>query len=105
MAEHHHVAKIHPEYFALPPFEQDIPGAKKLLAEAGYPDGIELSCNVGNTTGVWEQDSVAVLKEDAAKAGINIKMVVASKIAAKYCFIKSAISFIRIQLTYPCITA
>jgi len=73
-AEHHHVAKIHPEYFALPPFEQDIEGAKKLLAEAGYPDGIDLTCNVGNTDGVWEQDSVAVLKEDAAKAGINIKM-------------------------------
>jgi peptide/nickel transport system substrate-binding protein len=74
VAEHHHVAKIHPEYFALPAFKQDIAGAKKLLAEAGYPNGIELSCNVGNTEGVWEQDSVAVLKEDAAKAGINIKM-------------------------------
>jgi peptide/nickel transport system substrate-binding protein len=74
VAEHHHVAKIHPEYFALPAFKQDIEGAKKLLAEAGYPDGIELTCNVGNTNGVWEQDSVAVLKEDAAKAGINIKM-------------------------------
>jgi peptide/nickel transport system substrate-binding protein len=74
VAEHHHVAKIHPEYFALPPFEQDIEGAKKLLAEAGYPNGIELTCNVGNTEGVWEQDSVAVLKEDAAKAGININM-------------------------------
>lgn len=74
VAEHHHVAKIHPEYFALPPFKQDIAGAKKLLAEAGYPNGIELTCNVGNTDGVWEQDSVAVLKEDAAKAGINIKM-------------------------------
>ena len=73
-AEHHHVAKIHPEYFALPPFKQDIAGAKKLLAEAGYPNGIDLTCNVGNTDGVWEQDSVAVLKEDAAKAGINIKM-------------------------------
>jgi len=74
VAEHHHVAKIHPEYFALPPFEQDIEGAKKLLAEAGYAKGLELSCNVGNTDGVWEQDSVAVLKEDAAKAGINIKI-------------------------------
>jgi peptide/nickel transport system substrate-binding protein len=74
VAEHHHVAKIHPEYFALPAFKQDIAGAKKLLAEAGFPNGIEMSCNVGNTEGVWEQDSVAVLKEDAAKAGINIKM-------------------------------
>lgn len=74
VAEHHHVATIHPEYFALPKFKQNIAKAKKLLAEAGYPKGIELTCNVGNTEGVWEQDSVAVLKEDAAKAGINIKM-------------------------------
>jgi peptide/nickel transport system substrate-binding protein len=74
VGEHHHVATIHPEYFALPPFKQDIAGAKKLLADAGYPNGLELTCNVGNTDGVWEQDSVAVLKEDAAKAGINIKM-------------------------------
>ena len=74
VAEHHHVATIHPEYFALAPFKQDIAGAKKLLAEAGYPNGIEVSCNVGNTEGVWEQDSVAVLKEDAAKAGITINM-------------------------------
>ncbi len=74
IGEHHHVAKIHPEYFALPPYKQDIEGAKKLLAEAGYPDGIEITCNVGNTQGVWEQDSVAVFKEDAAKAGIKVKM-------------------------------
>ena len=72
--EHHHVAGIHPEYFKLPPFQQDIAGAKKLLKEAGYPDGIEVTCTVGNTSGTWEQNSVAVLKEDAAKAGINIKM-------------------------------
>ena len=74
VSEHHHVATIHPEYFALPKLKRDIAGAKKLLAEAGYPNGIELTCNVGNTEGVWEQDSVAVMKEDAAKAGINIKM-------------------------------
>ncbi len=82
VGEHHHVAKIHPEYFALPAFKQDIAGAKKLLAEAGFPNGIDLECAVGNTDGVWEQDSVAVLKEDAAKAGINIKMNVMP--SAKY---------------------
>ena len=74
VAEHHHVATIHPEYFKLKPFKQNIAEAKKLLAEAGYPNGIDLTCNCGNAEGVWEQDSVAVLKEDAAKAGINIKM-------------------------------
>ena len=29
---------------------------------------------MGNTDGVWEQNSVAVLKEDCAKAGITINM-------------------------------
>jgi len=74
VAEHHHVSRNHPEYFKLPPIKQDIAGAKKLLAEAGYPDGIKLTCNTGNTSGTWEQDSLAVLKEDAAKAGIDIKI-------------------------------
>lgn len=36
-AEHHHVAKIHPEYFKLPPVKQNIAKAKKLLKEAYYP--------------------------------------------------------------------
>lgn len=74
VGEHHHVSSSHPEYFALPPVKQDIEGAKKLLVDAGYPDGIEVTCTVGNTQGTWEQDSVAVLKEDAAKAGIKIKI-------------------------------
>ena len=74
LGEHHHVATIHPEYFRLPPVKQDIEGAKKLLAEAGYPNGLELTCSCGNIDGVWEQDSVALLKEDCAKAGINIKI-------------------------------
>mgnify|MGYP003977044155 FL=1 len=74
VAEHTHVASIHPEYFKLPEFKQDIAGAKKLLAEAGYADGLDITCNVGNTQGVWEQNSVALLKEDCAKAGINLKI-------------------------------
>ena len=74
VAEHMHVASIHPEYFKLPEFKQDIAGAKKLLAEAGYADGLDITCNVGNVQGVWEQNSVALLKEDCAKAGINLKI-------------------------------
>ncbi len=84
VGEHHHVAKTHPEYFKLKSFRQNIREAKKLLKEAGYgPDNpLEISCNVGNTDGNWEQDSVAVLKEDAAKAGITINLNVMP--AAKY---------------------
>jgi len=62
------------EYGEHGPRRKSIAVARELLAEAGYPNGIELTCNVGNTDGTWEQDSVAVLKEDAAKAGININM-------------------------------
>lgn len=75
LGQHHHVAEIHPEYFKLPEYNQDIEAAKKLLAEAGHANGIDLGkCTVGNTQGPWEQDSVAVLKEDCAKAGINIEI-------------------------------
>ena len=72
VGENHHVAEIHPEYAKLPPLKRDIAKAKALLAEAGFPDGITVTCNVGNTDGTWEQDSVQVLKEQVAEAGINI---------------------------------
>ncbi|GAB4370429.1 MAG: ABC transporter substrate-binding protein [Kiloniellaceae bacterium] len=72
VGENHHVAEIHPEYAKLPPLKRDIDKAKALLAEAGFPDGIKVTCNVGNTDGTWEQDSVQVLKEHAAAAGIDI---------------------------------
>ncbi len=74
LGEHHHVSSIHPEYFKLDAFKQDIAGAKRLLAESGHANGLEISCNVGNTSGTWQQDCIAVLKEDAAKAGININI-------------------------------
>lgn len=84
VAGHHHVAKTHPEYFKLKPFKQDIAQAKKLLAEAGYGPGnpLKISCNVGNTDGTWEQNSVAVMKEDLAKAGIELNINVMP--SAKY---------------------
>jgi peptide/nickel transport system substrate-binding protein len=72
VGENHHVAEIHPEYAKLPPLKRDIAKAKALLAEAGFPDGVKVTCNVGNTDGTWEQDSVQVLKENAAEAGIDI---------------------------------
>src|SRR5206468_12626155 len=44
--EHHHVSPVHPEYAKLPPFQRDVAKAKKLLADAGYPGGIdtEIAC-------------------------------------------------------------
>ena len=74
VAENHHVAKIHPEYFALPPFKRNIEEAKRLLKEAGHENGLTLTCVVGNTQGTWEQDSCAVLKNHLAEAGITMNI-------------------------------
>ena len=73
-AEHHHVAPIHPEYFELPKLERNVDEAKKLLAEAGYADGLELSIDCGNTNGPWQQQCCEILKEQCAEAGITINI-------------------------------
>ena len=40
------MSPVHPEYAKLPPFQLDVARAKKLLADAGYPSGIdvEIAC-------------------------------------------------------------
>ncbi len=73
-AENHHVAQIHPEYAKLPPLKQDYAKAKQLLKDAGHPNGIEISINVGNATGKWEGDVMQTLKEQLAPGGINLKL-------------------------------
>ncbi|MCI4661490.1 MAG: ABC transporter substrate-binding protein [Neomegalonema sp.] len=73
-AEHHHVAQIHPEYFPLKPLTRDIEQAKKLLAEAGYPDGIEVTLDCGNTSGPWQQQACEIFKEQAVEAGVNVNI-------------------------------
>ncbi len=72
--EHHHVAQIHPEYHKLPKPKQDIAKAKKLLAEAGYPNGIDLTIDIGNTSGPWQTQCGEIFKSQLAKAGINLKL-------------------------------
>ena len=44
--EHHHVCPVHPEYAKLPPIKRDAEAAKKLLAEAGHPNGIDITISV-----------------------------------------------------------
>ncbi len=67
-----HVAPIHPEYFDLPPLQRDVEGARALLAEAGYPDGISLTIDVGNTDGPWHQAVCEALRDQVAEAGIKL---------------------------------
>src|SRR3546814_9074007 len=71
--EHHHVAPIHPEYFKLPAPKYDPAAAKKLLAEAGYKDGITLKVDFGQTSGYWELAAMQEFKQQCAPAGINLQ--------------------------------
>jgi peptide/nickel transport system substrate-binding protein len=72
-AEHHHVSPVHPDYAKLPMFERDVEKAKALLAEAGFPDGLdlEIACKPDPA---WELASVEAMVEQWKEAGIRTKI-------------------------------
>lgn len=72
-AEDHHVAQIHPEYAKLPPQKQDYARAKKLLADAGHPNGIDLRLDCKKTPS-WEPAVAQALSEMCKPAGIRIQI-------------------------------
>ena len=74
VADDFHVCSCQPDYAKQPRFKRNVAEAKKLLVDAGHAKGLELTCNVGNTQGTWEQDSVVVLKQNLAEVGINLKV-------------------------------
>jgi peptide/nickel transport system substrate-binding protein len=71
--EHHHVSPIHPEYAKLAPPQRDVARAKKLLADAGYPNGIdaEIACR---PEPAWELSAVQAMVEQWKEAGIRVKI-------------------------------
>ena len=73
VGEHHHVSPIHPEYAKLAPFQRDVAKAKKLLADAGYPNGIdtEIACKPQPE---WELLAVQAMVEQWKDAGIRVKI-------------------------------
>jgi peptide/nickel transport system substrate-binding protein len=71
--EHHHVSPVHPEYAKLPPFQRDVAKAKKLLADAGYPNGIDTEI-VARPQPAWELLAVQAMVEQWKEAGIRVKI-------------------------------
>jgi peptide/nickel transport system substrate-binding protein len=69
----HHVAPIHPEYAPMPTPKQDYARAKRLLAEAGYKNGIDLKIDVKKEP-PWELAIAQALVEMCRPAGIRIKI-------------------------------
>lgn len=73
-AEHHHVCPVHPEYAAAP-MKQDIEAAKKLLADAGYPDGFETEIHCKPDPD-WEPRGVQAMVEMWKAIGVKVAIKV-----------------------------
>jgi len=74
VAENHHVGPMHPEYATLPAVPRDPGQARQLLADAGYPNGLQLTLAVGNVQGAWEQRVAQVLRQQLRQAGIELRL-------------------------------
>jgi peptide/nickel transport system substrate-binding protein len=71
--EHHHVSPVHPEYAKLSPFTRDVAKAKRLLADAGYPGGIDVEIVCKPQPG-WELLAVQAMVEQWKEAGIRVRI-------------------------------
>ena len=67
-----HVAPVHPEYCEKEIPEYDPEGAKALLAEAGYPDGLEVELTTQEARA--EPAMAQVIKESALAGGFDVKL-------------------------------
>jgi peptide/nickel transport system substrate-binding protein len=71
--DHHHVAPVHPEYANIGGSKRDVAKAKALLAEAGYPNGIDTEI-VARPAPDWELLAVQAMVEQWKEAGIRVKI-------------------------------
>lgn len=73
-AQHHHVSPVHAEFTDMP-MPRDVEGAKKLLAEAGHPDGIDVELHAKKDPD-WEPTACQAMVQQWAEAGIRVKLTV-----------------------------
>src|SRR6059036_1418468 len=71
--EHHHVSPVHPEYAKPVPFQRDVAKARRMLAEAGHPNGIDTEIVCRPQPG-WELLAVQAMVEQWKEAGIRVKI-------------------------------
>src|SRR5207245_504550 len=71
--QHHHVSPVHPKYAKLVPFQRDVAKARRLLAEAGHPNGIDTEIVCRPQPG-WELLAVQAMVEQWKEAGIRVKI-------------------------------
>jgi peptide/nickel transport system substrate-binding protein len=70
------IGPMYSQYFSkdLQVPERDVEAARQLLAEAGYPDGIDLELHTPDTGN--RPNLAVVLKDQWAQAGINVEVIV-----------------------------
>jgi peptide/nickel transport system substrate-binding protein len=73
LANDAHAGPMHPEYADVGLVSQNHEEARRLLEEAGYPDGIDLELNTKGSP-QWELDAVQALAEQCRPAGIRIQI-------------------------------
>jgi peptide/nickel transport system substrate-binding protein len=72
-AEDHHVSPTHPEYAALPKYSKDVEKAKKLLADAGYPNGFAIDM-VTRPDPIWELNTAQVMAQQFKDIGVTVNL-------------------------------
>jgi peptide/nickel transport system substrate-binding protein len=73
--EHHHISPTHPEYAKIPVPARDVAKAKALLAEAGYPNGVDVEITARSSdSSAWELVAVQAMVEQWKDAGIRAKI-------------------------------
>ena len=73
VAENHHVAPIHPEYYLLPKKSRDVAGAKKLMTEANQMD---FEHNLISSEEEWYKNTGDAIAAQLREAGFKVKRTV-----------------------------